>query len=335
VRIQILLATLLSTSLLPAWTSAEPARTPATRAVDEVQGEGAPPASPTRAADALYPPVRHATVVFGFSLPDDVKADTLRKALSELSTKDADCKLRYGPMKATARPSKVFVLVEAPATVDAKDVLKAVKKGSAGAEALAFTCFQSSDRTLGRGLGAGMPGMTPRDWVLGMSNDLRWCEARGGFLEFFFAPGKLTSEVIADRLTKLTQPFGIQDVGKVVEESVTWNLTGTFDAAAAKRAEKALAKLHGVREARVDAGAKTLVVRVALEDLTRGAPPIPMPGAEFDALAGGGAANGGEEAPRMRFDTNAIWDTLLKESIGVAAAAPTEPAAPAAPGKGG
>jgi len=309
-RPMLVLAFLLALSSLPASSSSSFARTSAQEA----------PAA-RAAAEATYPPVRHTTVVFAYSLPDDVKADVLRKSLAELSTKEADCKLRYGPMKATARPSKVFVLVEAPVSVEAKDVLKAVKKGSAGAEALSFTCFQSSDRTLGRGLGAGMPGMTPRDWVLGMSNDLRWCEARAGFLEFFFAPGKLTSDVIQDRLTKLTQPFGIKDVGKVVEETVTWPLAGTIDAAAAKRAEKAIAKLHGVRNVTIDTTAKTMTAHVALEDLTRGAPPTAMPGAELEALAGGAT----DEAPRMRFDTNPIWDALAKEQIGVAPPPVPEP----------
>lgn len=263
-----------------------------------------------------YPPVRNPTSVHAFSLPDDVRADVVRKALADLGTKDADCRIAYGPMKATARPSKVFVIVEAPTAVDVKDITKAMKKGTPLVESVAWTCFQSSDKTLGRGLGGGIPGLSPRDFVLGMSNDLRWVEASGGFVEFFFTPGKLNAETLADRFHKLAQPFGVRDVGSVVEESFTWPLTEPVDAAAAKRVEKALSKLAGVKDAKIDTTAKTLHVTLALQDLLRGAPPIAMPGGEF-LEEGAGAKPDGEAPPRMRFDTNLVFDALDKEHLAV------------------
>jgi hypothetical protein len=267
----------------------------------------------------IYPPERNATVVHAFSLPDDVKGDLVRKALAELSTKDADCGIRYGPMKATARPSKVFVLVEAPATVDVKDVIKALKKGATTVEPTAWTCFQSTDSQLGRGLDGGMPGFSPRDFILGMSNDLRWVEARGGFSEFFFLPGKLDADSIKDRFHKLAQPFGVKDVGSLVVETITWPLSGPIDAAAAKRAEKELARISGVQSAKIDVAGLALEVKVVLEGQIRGAPPIALPGGG-DALAADGAAAGEKAlAPRMRFDTNSFFAVLEKERLSVVA----------------
>lgn len=262
-----------------------------------------------------YPPVRYPSSVHAFSVPDDIKADVVRKSLADLGTKESDCKILYGPMKAGARPSKVFIVVEAPATVDVKDIAKALKKGTPTVETVGWTCFQSSDPTMGRGLGAGgIPGMSPRDWILGMSNDLRWVEARGGFVEFFFTPGKLSADVIADRFHKLVQPFGVKDVGRVVEESFTWTLEEPVDPAAAKRVEKVLAKIPGVKDAKVDPAAKSLHMTVALEDLVRGGPPISLPGLDV-ALPGANVVKDGDDPPRMRFDTNQIFDALDKEKL--------------------
>ncbi len=299
----------------------------------------APPLGQT-GQDELYPPVRHATLVHAFSLPDEIKADVVRKALADLSTKDADCRIAYGPVSATARPKKVFLVVEAPAALDVKDVIKALKKGVASVEPLAWTCFESPDKTLGRGMGGaagGIPGFSPRDFVLGMSNDLRWVEARGGFTEFFFSPGKISPTELADRFHKLAQPFGISDVGTVVEETFTWSVMGPndtlpLDPAAVKRAEKACTKLSGVMSARIDAAAGTIEVTVALADLVRGIPPIALPAAPDEMSVTPPADSA--PPPRMRFDTNALLDVLAKESLSAAPGAKKE-GGDAGPKKGG
>lgn len=282
-----------------------------------------PPAQPPPQLPALlqtpavYPPVRNASVVHAFGLPDDVKADAVRKSLAELSTKEADCRISYGPMRSSARPQKSFVVVEAPASVDVKDVIKALKKGAASVEPMAWTCFQSSDPMLGAGLAAGMPGLSPRDFILGLSNDLRWVEARGGFSEFFFTPGKLDAAFIQDRFHKLAQPFGIKDVGAVVVETITWPLAEPVDPAAAKRAEKELLKIAGVKSAKVDAAGKSLEVKVALDGLVRGAPPITLPGGMGVLVTSGSAEPETDPAPRMRFDTNTLFGVLDKEKLAV------------------
>lgn len=311
------------------------------------QGPTPPEAGKTLAAPELYPAVRHASVVHALSLAEGAKADVLTKALAALSTREADCKIRYGPRSTKSRPGTAFILVEAPAQVSAKDVAKAVAKGAREVEILAWTCLRSNDTTLGRGLGAGLAGATPRDFVLGMSNDVRWFEARGGFLEFFVVPGKLDAATLADRLLKLAKPFGVQDVGTRATDTIRWSLAPkakdgvappAIDPAAAKRAEKVIGKLRGVLSVKVDPAAKTLVVEVALEGLGIGLLPTAMPIGGLDPTGFGGAGGktassdgdgNTEEPPRMRFDTNPIFDALAAEAIVVVPApAPTAPAAP-------
>jgi len=283
--------------------------------------------APDTAQADVYPPVKNASVVFAFSLADDVKGEVIKKALAELSTKEADCGIRYGPMQATSRPSRVFVVVDAPATVSAKDVSAALKKGAKNVEQTAWTCFQSSDPMLGRGLDAGIPGVSPRDFILGISNDLAWVEARGGFSEFFFTPGKIDSAFLMDRFHKLAQPFGVKDVGTVVVETITWPLETSVDAALAKRLEKEIGKISGVKAAKIDVEKKTLEMKVALENQLRGAPPIAMPSLKNALAAAGVGEPETESPPRMRFDTNAIFAVLDKEKV-VVAAAPKESAVP-------
>src|SRR5438552_18430272 len=70
----------------------------------------------------LYPPQRSKTRLLFFSLDGDIRADPVRKALSELSTKDAECHVAYGPVSSAARPNKSFVAVEAPVEKPARDV---------------------------------------------------------------------------------------------------------------------------------------------------------------------------------------------------------------------
>jgi hypothetical protein len=280
------------------------------------QTEPKPP-SAIPVPEDLYPARRQTSAVHLFSVADDLKADVVRKSLADLSTKSADCRIVYGPVHSSARPNKSFLAVEAPASVDAKDLFKALKKGAPSAEVLAWTSFQSEDKTLGAGMGGGMPGFSPRDFVLGTSNDLRWVEAQGGFVEFFFTPGKLTAETLADRFHKLAQPFGVKDVGKVVQESFTWPLAEPLDEAAAKRAEKALAKIDGVRDAKIDVTAKTLHVTVALENLKVSGPATALPGIGLPK----DAADANASAPRLRFAANAVIDALEHEHLALGAEA--------------
>lgn len=299
------------------------------------RAHGESPASPIGATE-IYPPERHKSFLVTFVIQDDAKADVVRRSLAELSTKEANCSIAYGPVGSESRPNRDFLVVEAPATLDPKDVLRALKKGAPTAELLAWTCFQSDDKNLGRGLGAGVPGFAPRDFVLGISSELRWVEAQGGFVEFFFAPGKLSADFLADRFHKLAQPFGVKDVGHVVLESFTWTLADALDPAAAKRAEKSIAKLEGVTAARVDPTAKTLKVDVALQGLRVSGPGHAMPGTRSSIdTQDPRSSDKSREVPRMLFDTNPVLDCLDKEKIALAPRAAPAAKPDEKPPKGG
>jgi hypothetical protein len=115
----------------------------------------------------------------------------------------------------------------------------------------------------------------------------------------------------------LAKPFGVSNVGTVVHETFTWALevpeNAALETSAAKRIEKACLRITGVRSARVDAGARTLEVTVALEDLVRGAPPIALPGGPPEGEEPG--PGGTMPPPRMRFDTNTLLDVIEKEHL--------------------
>jgi hypothetical protein len=290
----------------------------------------------------LYPPQRSKTRLLFFSLDGDIRADPVRKALAELSSKDAECHVAYGPVSSAARPNKSFVAVEAPVEKSARDVQRALKHGVPAVEELAVTCFLGEPKKLG----GGTSGYSPRDWVLGMTNDLRWVESFAGFSEFFFTPGKLTADVLTDRFRKLGDPFGQGDIGKLVKDEFTWTLAGPtdghaegpLDPAAAKRAEKAIAKLEGVRDAKIDVAAKTLRVAVELDGLKIGGPPLAFAPPKPPEAGHGDAKSSGEvsaDAPRVRFDTTPVFDALDKEKIGVTVPAKAEPEKPEGKKDGG
>ncbi|MBK7874738.1 MAG: cation transporter [Planctomycetes bacterium] len=290
-------------------------------------------------AAELYPPVRNAALLTFFSIEGKLDPEPLRKALAALGTKEVEARIVYGPESTNARPGRFFLAVEAPAGVKPKELVAALKKGASVVEQEVATCFKGPVRDLPDSGAGRMAGMTARDWVLGISNDLRWADTSAGWYQFFSTPGKLDAATIADRFEKLFAPFGMRTVGTLVREGFTWNLAAPCEAATAKKLEKAMQKLPGVRLARVDADNRTLTVQFDLESLLVSGPAVP------DRMLAGAAGRPpaedatpptrGARTPRVRFDVNPILDLLEKE--GVAVARPVAPAAPEpeAPPRGG
>ncbi len=258
-------------------------------------------------APELYPAERPKTHVLFFMLEGELKAEPLRKALSDLSTKEAECKLVYGPRKTPARPSAQFVAVEAPAALGAKELAGALRKGCANADPVACTVFKGAAEGMSSNSeGQGFLGMGARDFVLGMSGDIRWYDASGGWRQFYFGTGKIEAKEIADRYQKLFGPLGGGEAGEVVRESVRWTLAEPLDPKAAARAEKALAKLPGVAKAAIDPAQRELVLELRLENLKSSGPVMAFPG-------------GTEAGPvRVRFDTQALFEVLDKEKLALA-----------------
>jgi hypothetical protein len=260
--------------------------------------------------------VRPTAHVLFFMLEGKLEPEPLRKALAELSTKEAQCKLAYGPRKAGARPGAQFVAVEAPAALGSKELSAALRKGCSAADLMACTVFRGKDA--GRGgdaEGSGFFGMDLRDFVLGMSGDIRWYDTQPEWRQFYFGPGKIAAKEIADRYQKLFGPVGGGQVGSVAGDELRWTLAEPLDEKAAARAAKAIGKLAGVARCALDPKTRVLELELHLENLKSSGP----------VLASAQAP--GDPAPvRLRFDTVPLFEILDKEQLALAAA-------PAAGGK--
>jgi hypothetical protein len=300
-------------------------------------GPGRRPAAEPTDLDAaeLYPPARNAALLTFFSIEGKLEPEPMRKALAELGTKDVDARIVYGPESTGSRPGRFFLAVEAPASVKPKELIAALKKGAAVVEQEAVTCFKGTVRELPDTGPGRMAGLSARDLVLGISNDLRWADTTAGWYEFFYTPGKMDAKTIADRFAKLFGPFGLSSVGTLVREGFTWKLATPCAPGAAKKAEKAIAKLDGVKLARIDAATGTVQVQFDLDGLVVCGPPVP------DAVLATAAGRPAPEpeagraraprTPRVRFDVNPILDVLEKEQL---ALAPAEPEARPGAGEG-
>lgn len=258
-------------------------------------------------APEIYPAERPKAHVLFFMLEGELKAEPLRKALADLSTKEAECKLAYGPRKTAARPGAQFVAVEAPAALGAKELGAALRKGCASAEPVACTVFDGpAGGTGSNSEGEGFLGMGARDFVLGMSGKIRWYDAAGGCRQFYFGAGEIDAKEIADRYQKLFGPLGGGEAGAVARQNLLWTLAEPLDPKAAARAEKALAKLPAVAKVSIDPAQRVLAIEFRLENIKSSGPVMAFPG----GLDGGPV--------RARFDTQALFEVLDKEKLALA-----------------
>ena len=269
--------------------------------------------SPEQAPDP-YPASRPASHVLFFMLAGELKAEPLRKALSELSTKEAECRLVDGPRKTGARPGAQFVAVEAPAALGAKGLVAALRKGCSNADALACTAFEGKAGGTGADAeGNGFFGMGIRDFVLGMSGDIRWYDTFPDWRQFYFGAGKIGASEIADRYRKLFGPVGGGDAGEVARAELHWTLAAPLDPKAAERAQKALGRLPGVARATIEAPSRTLRIEFRLENLRSSGAPLAR------------AQDAAKPLPvRVRFDTLALFEVLDKEKLAPEQAPPAE-----------
>lgn len=255
-------------------------------------------------------PVRHSTCLRYYSLEGDVKPDLLRRAVSELSTIEAEAKIAMGPIGVSSKPKYRFVVLELPLGTTAKEVEKALRKTTPKAIELAWTAFRGEDRELPQILG-----FNGLECVVGMDNDMRWFALEDGRARFFYVKGKMNADDLRARFKTLYKPFDAGELGELVRERIEWKLAEPLEPAAAKAAEKALAKLPGVAKAKIDLATRTLTVDIAYDGLQAAAPPTGtagqagqasdtgVPGGGFladdalDALANAKVALAGAPAP--------------------------------------
>lgn len=272
-----------------------------------------PGAKPVEPAPELYPPHRHPTVLRFFCLEGELKAEPIRKALAELGTKEAECRIAYAPTSGGSRRGRCFFAIESPAAVPIKEVEKALRKGAEKVEELAFTCFVGEERPMPKTPSDGS-GWSARDFVIGMMANLRWFDRVGGWTQFDYVPGKVDSAEILDRYKKLVAGYGAGDLGTVVRESFSWELAEPVDEKAARSAEKAIGKIEGVKEAKIDTAKRMLKVTVELDGLR-----ISGAGRAFEMTDNQKASmDPAQTPPKACFETNAVIDALEREHIGLA-----------------
>jgi len=213
----------------------------------------------------VIPPTRHATCLRYYSLEGDLELEALRQAVQSLGTIDAGASIAVGPATVSSRPKARFLVLELPSRVAPKEALAALKKVTPRTEELAWTAFQGERRSL-----PSILGYAALDCVVGMDNDLRWFDLSGGRARFYYVAGKLDEKSLRSRFHKLYQPFDAGELGELVTDAIEWKLAEPVDAAAAKAAEKAIAKIPGVRKAKIDSTSRVLTVGVEHEGL-RGA----------------------------------------------------------------
>ena len=219
----------------------------------------------TTQATTKLQPARHPTCVRFYSYEGDVKPELLRKQLDALGTKDEKARIAAGPLKVSSRPKARFLVLEVSARTPAKDVEAALKKVCPHAEELAWTAFQGESRSL-----PSILGYSALECVVGMDNDLRWFDLTEGRARFFFLPGKFDAKGLRSKFGKLYQPFDVGELGELVHDAIEWKLAEPVDPTAAKAAEKAIAKIPGVRKVRIDVASRALTAEIEQDGL-RGA----------------------------------------------------------------
>jgi len=251
----------------------------------------------------LYPCRPCATVVRFFHLETDSPDLTkISPALAEL-----EAVLVHGPRSSGGRPGHSFVAVRVPRAVSAKKVAAALKKGGGGVEALEATAFDGRTGS-DSDLGLGGVGVTKRDLIIGISNDVVWYDASGTWSQFYGAPRKLEADELAARYAKLYAPYGGAKLGAVVHESLQWTLTAAPTDKQAPKLEKSLEKLPGVTEANFSGN--VLALTFVLDGLEAGGDAGPMPESHGEVLEPADAG-----FPRLAFDTGAVYEILLAEKL--------------------
>jgi hypothetical protein len=266
------------------------------------------------------PSVRHPTCLRFYTFEGDVKPEVLRKAVSDLGTKEAEARITIGPSKVSSRPRARFLVLEVPSRTPGKEVEAALKKVCPHADELAWTAFQGQNRSLPPILG-----YSALDCVVGMDNDVRWFDLSGGLARFYYTPGKFDAKSLRVRFGKLYQPFNAGELGELVHDTIEWRLAEPVDASAAKSAEKAIAKIPGVRKARIDVASRVLTGEIEHDGLQGAVAGSSAAGPEKEATGGGSA----ERSPLGDgFLQDEVLDALDAAKLAVEARA--VPAAPAA-----
>lgn len=254
-----------------------------------------------------YPAERPKTRTLSFIVDSDADVAAAKSALTALAAPDAPCRIVNDLEKSAAQPKSAFVVVEAPVTRDAKEVVAALRKTSKHVDRLACTAFDSDPTAFTVGMN------TPRDQLLASSSEVRRATAWGRTYQLYTASGKGRTDQLGERLAKFVHA---KKAPPVVKSSFAWPLAEPVDAAAAKRAEKLLLAIPGIGAAHVDPTKHVLEVSVDLEGLDVLGAPF-MISAE-DLAKTLGTKLDAYPLPKARFDTTPVFDALEHEKLTLA-----------------
>jgi hypothetical protein len=274
-------------------------------------------ASPQTLGDAMativdrveaYPPQPPRTRTLSFLIEPHDEIASVVKALASLGTPDARCRVVGEPEKSPKHPKVLFLVVEAPVAIEAKEIVATLRKASRSADRLACTAFDAEPGMFGAGTAP------RRAELLSSASEVQWASSWGRSYQIYTAPGKVRAKQLAARLAKAV---GSKTGLEVAQHSFTWKLVEPVDVEAAKRAEKLLAALPGVVSARVDVTSGLLEVKVTFEGLDALGPAYEVPVSE-GSKAGGTKADVVFTLPIARFDTTPVFAALEREKLAVA-----------------
>lgn len=250
-----------------------------------------------------YPPVRPATRTYSFLLDQEASAD-IASAVAAIRADGAAARLVQEPIRTGPSAKTVFVQVEAPAAVEPKSLIAALRKSSKRVERLALTAFDIEPK----GFMVGVNSLQRR--FLESSSEVRWADSWNRSHQVYTLAGTAKTASLASRLAKT---LGLEKPPAVARHTIAWKLKTPVDAEAGKRAEKALLALDGVESARLDVSAGALELVVAFAGLDVGGPPYAAALSEQNKSAGTVAAD--LLIPRARFDTTPVFDVLDAEKL--------------------
>jgi len=244
-----------------------------------------------------YPQVREERVLRYFGLKGRLDAGELNEAL-----KEADLELAYGPVEAASRPANSVVAVSVPFDLKVRDVERALKKAKVKTEELEVFLYRGR---IENGFPTFGIGLEKIDYMLGISGEIKWCDMRGDWTQFYCVDGKLEAQDIEDLWQKLQRPLGTEPatLGEVVGDTLTWTLSRDVDEREWKKLSKAIGALDGVKGARLDG--RTLHLE------------LEMAGLNATGLVGvfEGEPEDPTGPPRATFASRELWDLLAGEEL--------------------
>ena len=215
-----------------------------------------------------------------YMLDGDPDMERLNDALEDLHE---EAEIIQGPDSSRAAPNDNFIALRTPLEISDRDAERAVKKGRAKPVPLVWTHARWSMTEM-PDIPRGGGGDWLRSTVLGSHSDLHWCELRGQEQIFYYEPGDIDGEWLAERIVSGFGPFVGEDFEvEVVQERIVWELAEEPEARDIRSVERDLERTDGVSNVGVYEQPWRVEFTLALDGLEYSGPPKSF-GGGMDAL---------------------------------------------------